>query len=193
MQDFNSGKDRASKPVESSRASAQPLPDRMSSAIAAPSVGRPVDSSREASVGSSTDDDSSAAPRLEHACVLVLTGSSIGRLYRFTRDPCRIGRAPHSDITLAEESVAWDHAEVRVIDGGYLLRATDPSIPTYVNGVRITEHFLAIGDRIELGDGPILKLSALSNLHEGRLEQAVGQTHASGSPKASFSPSKRPA
>jgi len=116
------------------------------------------------------------------AWFLVLKGSSLGRLFRFGRNTCRIGRAPQSDILLNDEAVAWHHAEVRIDSGQFVLFVTDPSSDTYVNGVPTHHHYLSHGDRIQFGDGPIVKFSCPNDNHT-TLRGSAETARTTGSPK----------
>lgn len=130
------------------------------------------------------------SPR-DEACLLVLSGESIGRIYRFVRDTCLIGRAPASDIALKEESIAWQHAEVKVVANQYILRATDPTNELYVNGLPTQEQSLTYGDRIQFGDGPIVKFALLAKVATASAStEAVARP--TGSPKTAAVPSRRP-
>ena len=97
-------------------------------------------------------------------CVVVLTGECIGRTYRLARSTTVIGRAPTADIPLTDESVAWHHASVKRDGGAYVLNHLDGASETYVNGTAVNERSLMHGDRVQLGMGPILKFTELSDL-----------------------------
>ena len=64
----------------------------------------------------------------------------------------RIGRAPASDIRLAEHEVAWDHCVVRAEDGHYRIVDRRTGLGTYVNGMRVAEHCLEEGDQVSVGE-----------------------------------------
>ena len=97
-------------------------------------------------------------------CVVVITGECIGRIYRLTRSTTVIGRAPNADIPLTDESVAWHHASVKRDGGAFVLNHLDGASETYVNGTAVNERSLMHGDRLQLGLGPILKFTELSEL-----------------------------
>ncbi|HHH27465.1 MAG TPA: FHA domain-containing protein, partial [Polyangiaceae bacterium] len=63
-----------------------------------------------------------------------------------------IGRAPGNDLTLPHASVSGRHAEVRKLqDGSFQIRDLGSTNGTFVNGVRISTHIAAPGDRVTVG------------------------------------------
>ena len=52
----------------------------------------------------------------------------------------RIGRAIDAEVVLTAGSVSRQHAELRPVDGWWVLVDTGSQFGTYVNGVRIVEH-----------------------------------------------------
>ncbi len=75
--------------------------------------------------------------------VLRLEGSSV----------IRIGRAIDAEIVLTAGSVSRQHAELRPVDGLWVLVDTGSQFGTYVNGVRVVEH--TIRGRTLVRCGPI--------------------------------------
>ena len=67
--------------------------------------------------------------------------------------PFSIGRGTGHDLQVAGTDVSRDHAEVVAQDARYTLRDRGSRYGTFVNGLRVTEHVLAHGDRVELGRG----------------------------------------
>ncbi len=62
-----------------------------------------------------------------------------------------IGRVPECDLPLDDVQVSRRHAELCVEGGRAILRDTASANGTFVNGRRITERELAIGDRVGIG------------------------------------------
>ena len=73
------------------------------------------------------------------------------RTVTITKSPFTIGRGAGHDLQIAGADVSRDHAEITTSNGGYVLLDRGSSYGTYVNGVRVTEHVLVHGDRIECG------------------------------------------
>ena len=65
--------------------------------------------------------------------------------------PFTIGRGTGHDLQVAGADVSRDHAHVVVQDSRYTLQDRNSKFGTFVNGVRVSEHTLAHGDRVELG------------------------------------------
>ena len=66
-----------------------------------------------------------------------------------------IGRMPECNIVLADPNVSRRHAEIRPKGVGYVVVDLGSTNGTRVNGVRVTEHELADGDEIALGNTKI--------------------------------------
>ena len=63
----------------------------------------------------------------------------------------RIGRAQSSDVLIPSGRVSREHAQLEWCDNGFLLRDKGSANGTFVNGHRIAEHRLQLGDVIEIG------------------------------------------
>jgi hypothetical protein len=62
-----------------------------------------------------------------------------------------LGRSSACQLVFADDTVSRRHAELRVVDGRWMLRDLGSSNGTYVNGRRVTEVEVAAGDEILLG------------------------------------------
>jgi len=82
--------------------------------------------------------------------VLRLEGSSV----------IRIGRAIDAEVVLTAGSVSRQHAELRPVDGQWVLVDTGSQFGTYVNGVRVVEH--TITGRTLVRCGPVAAGSELA-------------------------------
>ena len=85
------------------------------------------------------------------ASLLVVRGANVGTHYLIRETKQRLGRDSHCDIPLEDSEASRTHAEIDYVDGKYVLRDLGSSNGTFVNGVRITEHTLCIGDRVQIG------------------------------------------
>jgi pSer/pThr/pTyr-binding forkhead associated (FHA) protein len=89
-----------------------------------------------------------------------IAGSCSGKTYRFQDDSASIGSAPSSNIRISGRLVSESHAVIeRTPNGTFLLRNRSPH-GTFVNRLRIDVHVLAVGDRIQIGEGGILEFRA---------------------------------
>jgi phosphoserine phosphatase RsbU/P len=76
----------------------------------------------------------------------------LGRRFVVINKPTfSIGRRSSNDLVLAGTDISRDHAEIIERGGRYTLRDRGSQGGTVVNGVEITEHPLAHGDRIGIG------------------------------------------
>ena len=62
-----------------------------------------------------------------------------------------IGRSSSCEIVLGDDTVSRRHAQLRFVDGRWLLRDLGSSNGTYVNGRLVTEAEVRAGDVVHLG------------------------------------------
>lgn len=62
-----------------------------------------------------------------------------------------LGRSPDCDLQLTDPGVSRRHAELRFVDGGFLLEDLGSTNGTLVNNVPVGDRQLVSGDRIRLG------------------------------------------
>jgi predicted component of type VI protein secretion system len=75
--------------------------------------------------------------------------------YLFEQDRITIGRGSGNDLTLPDQKVSSEHAEIRSDGGKYLLMDRDSKNKTYVDGQRVGEeepYTLTSGDVFQVGD-----------------------------------------
>jgi len=63
----------------------------------------------------------------------------------------RLGRDSLCEVHLEDSEASRTHAEIEFVDGEYVLRDLSSSNGTFVNGNRVTDHTLRIGDRVQIG------------------------------------------
>lgn len=83
--------------------------------------------------------------------VLVVSGPRLSERYPLGSGDVRIGRAPGATIRLDESGVAWEHCVICGSGGRYRLVDQRTGAGTFVNGMRVTEHWLEPGDQISIG------------------------------------------
>lgn len=90
---------------------------------------------------------STGSPRL-----VVVQGPALGSSVMLGDASVVIGRAAEADLSLLQDNtVSRRHASVVPQDGGYLIRDEGSSNGTFVNGQRVTERLLQLGDEIQVG------------------------------------------
>jgi two-component system cell cycle response regulator len=102
-----------------------------------------------------------------NAFVIVLSGRSVGKMFKLPNADVTIGRSLDAEIRLEDEGISRLHMRLsRAEDGGVLLTDLDSTNGSYVNGVRVHRHDLDDGDRIQVGSVTILKFSYQDSLEE---------------------------
>ncbi len=101
------------------------------------------------------------------AFVIVLSGRSVGKMFKLPVGEVTIGRSLDADIRLDDEGVSRLHLRLaRPTDGPVALTDLDSTNGTYVNGARVHHQELDDGDRIQVGSVTILKFSFQDSLEE---------------------------
>jgi diguanylate cyclase (GGDEF)-like protein len=85
------------------------------------------------------------------ACFVIIVGGELGRRIPLASTDLLLGRAETADVVLDLENVSRSHALVTHQSGGFVLRDLDSTNGTYVNDVRVAEHALRDGDRVQIG------------------------------------------
>jgi len=85
------------------------------------------------------------------ATLRIESGASEGRRFELGEADVLIGRAPTSDLVLADEGISREHAMVSWEDDHFSIEDLQSTNGTHVNGKRIRTAELADGDRIRLG------------------------------------------
>ena len=62
-----------------------------------------------------------------------------------------LGRSSGCQLVFADDTVSRQHAELRVVDGRWILRDLGSSNGTWVNGRQVMEAEVAAGDEVSLG------------------------------------------
>ena len=94
---------------------------------------------------------------------LVITDAQGRRQVALDKPVTMVGRRTESDVRVVGLGVSRHHAEITVEAGVCRLSDCESKLGTFVNGVRATEHVLAHGDLIRLGE-----------LHDTRIELLIG-------------------
>lgn len=82
----------------------------------------------------------------------ILAGPDEGRTVPlYEGRPLRIGRSEESDLTLNDQNVSRNHCLVQVNKGEVVILDSGSSGGTMVNGARVEEQRLRVGDTVQLG------------------------------------------
>ncbi|MCR9163299.1 MAG: diguanylate cyclase [Nannocystaceae bacterium] len=102
-----------------------------------------------------------------NAYLIVLSGRSVGKMFKVPVGRVNLGRSLEADVRLEDEGVSRIHANMeRRDDGTVLLNDNGSTNGTYVNGTRVSQMELSDGDRIQVGSVTILKFSYQDSLEE---------------------------
>ena len=102
-----------------------------------------------------------------HAYLVVLSGRSVGKMYKLPMGEHHLGRSVDATIRLDDEGISRLHAKmVRADDGTVEVVDLASTNGTYVNGAKIRTFTLSDGDRIQVGSVTILKFSYQDSLEE---------------------------
>jgi hypothetical protein len=80
--------------------------------------------------------------------IRILSGPQAGQIYNLKNGKNRLGRNPQSDISINSQGVSKDHLEIQVFSNKILVSDLKSSNGSYVNGVRIQNALIRMGDRI---------------------------------------------
>lgn len=89
--------------------------------------------------------------------ILFLTGTLVGRKCRLEEMVTSIGRSKQCRIVVADGRVSRTHSEILLDNKGALLRDAGSTNGTYVNGIRVLNHRLKDGDKIQLSSETLLQ------------------------------------
>ena len=84
--------------------------------------------------------------------LVVLAGPDEGRVFPLGIEPLLVGRSRATDTQLVDPHVARVHCQLQFQGGQYILTDFESDAGTFVNGVRVGEHKLQVGDIIHVGD-----------------------------------------
>lgn len=84
---------------------------------------------------------------------MALLVSSDGTRFPLASDrPNRVGRGSDNDLVLPDKSVSRHHATISARDGRFHVRDLESANGTFLAGNRISDGFMADGDRVRFGD-----------------------------------------
>jgi signal transduction histidine kinase len=83
--------------------------------------------------------------------LFVIQGRDQGRRFELGESSLGIGRDPANQIRLNDTEVSRRHAELRQSEDGYLWIDRESSNGSFINSVRVDQHRLRSGDRVQIG------------------------------------------
>lgn len=83
--------------------------------------------------------------------LLVIRGADEGKQFDLTETVVSLGRDASNAIRLHDTEISRQHAELRIVDGGFTLTDLGSANGTFVNNTRITQAPLHTGDHIAIG------------------------------------------
>ncbi len=108
-----------------------------------------------------------AADRSDCPCLLVLSGTEIGRVFKMSKPEMIIGRSEEVSIVIVDPTISRRHAALRVLSPDVVvLEDLGSKNGTFFDGQRVDRIELRDGDRFQLGASTILKLTYQDKLEE---------------------------
>jgi two-component system, cell cycle response regulator len=101
------------------------------------------------------------------ACLIVISGKAVGKMFKLLASEIIIGRATDCQIQLEDDGVSRRHAKVVLSPDG-TIRLVDlvSTNGTWCDGARVDSHVLRDGDKVQIGNSTILKFSYQDDLDE---------------------------
>ena len=101
------------------------------------------------------------------ACLIVISGKAVGKMFKLTEAEMLIGRAQECQIQLEDDGVSRKHAKVTLSPEG-ILRLVDLASTngTWCDGSKVDVHVLKDGEKVQIGNSTILKFSYQDDLDE---------------------------
>jgi two-component system, cell cycle response regulator len=100
------------------------------------------------------------------ACLIVLSGQAVGRIFKLSQTEYSVGRAETAEICLDDDGVSRRHASIVLHGESAVLKDLESTNGTFVNGEPIRTRALVNGDRIQVGATTILKFAIHDELDE---------------------------
>jgi two-component system, cell cycle response regulator len=105
-------------------------------------------------------------PARDQAYLVVLAGSSMGEMFKLTRQRMVVGRSATADIRMLDDGVSREHCEVLLENGKVVVHDLGSTNGTFCRGARVDRQELADGDKILVGTGTVLKFTYHDSMDE---------------------------
>jgi diguanylate cyclase (GGDEF)-like protein len=103
-------------------------------------------------------------PGGQAAYLVVLSGSSVGRMFRVEEAALVIGRGSGVEVRLLDDGISRRHARVERQADRFFVEDLESKNGTFVNGERVARHLLADGDKIQVGESTFIKFTLQDQL-----------------------------
>lgn len=120
------------------------------------------------------DSSRSMARTTRAPCLIVLSGTDVGRIYALDGEESIIGRAPGLKVRLGDHSLSRHHARIRRVGPEFVIEDLSSSNGTAVNDAIVENATLSDGDRIQLGQSCVL-IFTFRETDTGRFEHNLVQ------------------
>jgi len=101
------------------------------------------------------------------ACLLVISGKAIGRMFKLSKPEMVLGRGDDVDIIIDDDAISRHHARiVTKADHTVWIEDLGSKNGTYLEGEKVTRIELHDGDRVQVGSSTILKLTYQDKIEE---------------------------
>jgi two-component system, cell cycle response regulator len=109
-------------------------------------------------------------PRRVSPCLVVLSGSSVGRVVTFDDRVLSLGRSASSGVRLEDEGISRRHATITRDGTTFVFEDATSRNGSFINGRRVKRQILSGGDHIQLGAVTVLKFGIQDEL-ENQVQQ----------------------
>ncbi len=107
-----------------------------------------------------------ARGELRSACLVVISGTELGRMYKIEGAEQILGRGDDTGIRIPDDGVSRRHARIAQHADRVTITDLESTNGTFVNGDRVSERVLRDGDKIRIGTTTTLKFSLQDALEE---------------------------
>jgi Nif-specific regulatory protein len=105
--------------------------------------------------------------------LIVVSGPLTGSRYSIGEPEVEIGRSPSATVSVPEADAAWHHCSIRTENARLRLSDLHTASGTYVNGMRVTSHWLEDGDQISVGETVLVYRNVEAGLEEAASSSRV--------------------
>jgi two-component system, cell cycle response regulator len=131
----------------------------------------------DTSVTHTSDPADSRKMARDRACVVVLSGSRVGAMFRIDRAEMVVGRGQKAEIAIEDDGISRVHARIRRDGDVVTVEDAGSRNGTYINGARVDSATrLVDGDKIGIGRSTILKFTfhdALDDSYQQRMMESA--------------------
>ncbi len=105
------------------------------------------------------EDELASRQQHDRACLIVLSGSNVGEMYRLDSEETVLGRGNNANVRLNDDGISRRHARLLQVGREVVIEDLQSSNGTTVNNEAVTRRTLQDGDKIRLGSTTVLKFT----------------------------------